>query len=140
MFTKIKVNVCYAIKIYKNKPKNIFKQGGRAPGAPVLDPPLRSVELDLVLERFPSRYDLLNPAEAHTNERERERERERGGGLVRIQTGRSHRSPLPKKVIKKKIKREGKWRKKVSSLRGCRSDGNSSKKKSSVYINWQDWK
>ena len=98
MFTKIKVNVCYVIKIYKNKPKNIFKQtGGRAPGAPVLDPLLRSVELDLVLERFPSRYDLLNPAEAHTNEREREREREGREGWYGFRRGAAIARPSQKK-------------------------------------------
>ena len=38
--TKIKVYACYTDKIYKNKPVIFFKTGGRAPGAPVLDPPL----------------------------------------------------------------------------------------------------
>ena len=33
MFTTIKVYACYAIKIYKNKPKNIFKQGCAGPGS-----------------------------------------------------------------------------------------------------------
>ena len=36
---KVSVHVIPGIKIYISKPKNIFRQGGRAPGAPVLDPP-----------------------------------------------------------------------------------------------------
>ena len=40
MLTKIKVYACYIVKIYKNKPQKFLKTGGRAPGAPVLDPPL----------------------------------------------------------------------------------------------------
>ena len=39
MMSTIKEYVCYAVKNYKNKPKNVFKQG-RAPGVPVLDLPL----------------------------------------------------------------------------------------------------
>ena len=42
----IKVNACYTVKSYKNKLENKFQTGGRAPGAPVLDPPLvRIIEL-----------------------------------------------------------------------------------------------
>ena len=42
MLTTIKEYACYAVKMYKNKPKNISKQGEErgVPGAPVLDPPL----------------------------------------------------------------------------------------------------
>ena len=41
MLTSIKLYACYAVKLYKNKTKNIFQTGGGgAPGAPVLDPPL----------------------------------------------------------------------------------------------------
>ena len=36
----IKAYACYTVKIYKNKPILNLKHGGRAPGAPVLDPPL----------------------------------------------------------------------------------------------------
>ena len=40
MWTKFKVYVCQAVKIYKNKPQFFFQTEVRAPGAPVLDPPL----------------------------------------------------------------------------------------------------
>ena len=39
MMATTKVNVRYTVKSYKNKLKKI-QTGGRAPGAPVLDPPL----------------------------------------------------------------------------------------------------
>ena len=32
MLTTIKVYACYAVKMYKNKPKNISKQGGEEGG------------------------------------------------------------------------------------------------------------
>ena len=41
MMTTIKVYAFFTVKIYKNKPPKKFKQG-RAPSAPVLDPPLLS--------------------------------------------------------------------------------------------------
>ena len=42
--TTMKVYACYTVKFYKNKTQNIFKRrgGGRTPGAPVLDPHLRT--------------------------------------------------------------------------------------------------
>ena len=38
MWTTIKLYACYAIKLYKNKPKKYFKQGGGGGGPP--PPPL----------------------------------------------------------------------------------------------------
>ena len=43
MWTTFKVYDCHAVKIYKNKPQFFFQTEGRAPGAPVLDPPLSMV-------------------------------------------------------------------------------------------------
>ena len=46
MLTTMKVYASYAIKIYKNI-LLFFQTGGRAPGAPVLNPPLIDEELQL---------------------------------------------------------------------------------------------
>ena len=39
MMATVKAYACYTVKIYKN-----FQNGGRAPGAPILDPPLRFIK------------------------------------------------------------------------------------------------
>ena len=42
MLTTMKVFARYVVKIYKNNPKKIQTEE-RAPGAPVLDPPLKTL-------------------------------------------------------------------------------------------------
>ena len=56
MLTTIEVYACFAVKIYKNKPTNIFKQGGAR-----LDPPLElTFHINCIYKVCRKRYKTLN--------------------------------------------------------------------------------
>lgn len=56
MLTIVKENACYIVKIYKTNQKT-FSNRGRAPSAPVLNPPLTSDHSDVTLYYYALKRD-----------------------------------------------------------------------------------